>query len=141
MVLMWLFALLLAACGLGIGGLAIVMGAEGDLGVLAIFVPIAVLVLYGAYLFGRDALRALRVEEELADDQLGTPDPETEREFLAARKGRRAILPVALVVIVSAALAPGPGTFKVVAVVIAALGVFVGLAATVAPKRQRRSGR
>ena len=126
-VLMWLFTLVLAGCGLGVAGVAISMGVEGDIGVLTIFVPIGVLTLYGTYLFAREAVRAQRA----------ATDPAVANKMRVERKKRRALLPASALAVLSAAFMPGPGTLKVVAMVVAALGTFVAAAATVAPRRPR----
>jgi hypothetical protein len=122
-------ALTLGAAGLGLIGLGIVMAAHGDLGPAGVGVAVGFLTLFGAYLFGRAALRTHR--------ELISHPPTREQH----RERRRRILGAivwTIAFIASALFTPIPIAVRVIGAVIGLLALPIYLALEFEP---RKSGR
>jgi Ca2+/Na+ antiporter len=128
-VLLAMFSALLTACGLGLFGLGLWMGVQAELAGGFLSCAVGLLTLYGAYLFGRASYPTRSVARD---------HPPT----LAEVQGRRATVRVALLTGLgggaTATFSPDPGAAKVVGAIVLALGVVVGLAAQIEPRRARR---
>jgi hypothetical protein len=125
---MALFSALLVTCGLALFGLGTGMSVESELGAGFLSVCVGLLTLYGGYLFGRASWRTRSAVQKAQ---------RTVSEVQAHRRKLKAGAALGLVSAASAMFVPAPGAFKVIVVVIAVLGVFVGLAAQVEPRKTR----
>ena len=125
------FGVMLGSCGLGLTGMGAWMALSGSVGPEGLGMACGLLVTYGAYLFGRAAVRTRR---EL------TAHPPTPKERTARRSAVRHIVGFSICVVVVSTAAPVPAFLRMVGVVTVVLVVPLFLAVEFEPPKNRPPG-
>jgi hypothetical protein len=126
-VLFAIFGALLSVCGIGLVAVGVGMMAEGT-GAGVALILCGLPVCYGAYLFGRAAIRLRR---ELHDRPPNTDEKQ------ARRKSVRGVLGYTAAMIAGAIALPAPGAVRVLMAVSAVLVMPVILARDFEPRKRR----
>jgi hypothetical protein len=122
-------ALGLGAAGLGLIGLGLVMAAHGDLGPAGVGVAVGFLTLFGAYLFGRAALRTHR-------DLIS--HPLTREQHRDRRRRVWGAIAWTVAFVTSALFTPIPIAIRVIGAVIGLLALPIYLGLEFEPRKSRR---
>jgi hypothetical protein len=127
-VLFAIFAAVLASCGVGLSALGVGMLAEGTgAGVIGIICGLPVC--YGAYLFGRAAIRTRR--------DLHTHPPDAD-QLQTRRRAVRGVVGYTVAMIVGAVALPAPAAVRVLMAVSALLLMPLILARDFEPRKKRK---